>query len=387
MFLKVELIVFICFLIPFISFASSEERKITYPVDIMATGGAGITSYDKFGMIYMNPAAFALPENAKISILNLGASLNYDLYNYYLLYNNLQANNFDLSKLPSPLLKALLNLSANVGVSGPLAVGYIWQGLGFYIYDNFLTSAIVQQGPGLPYVNFGSYFDLGLLMGFGFKIPTPEFLDRFTTLYAGITIKYINRLKYENPRMSLLEAFDTFQGILNFKNGFEWGQAIGSDLGFLMKGDNWGAGFVIRDWFTTQFSWTEYDYHFNPVPAVNGESIPPTYYYPSFDIGCSYTLQNLLNFYTFKGPTFYFDLVNIFDFTENYFLKTRIGAEVSVFTILKLRAGLYKGYPTAGFGIVMPFITINAAYFTEELGAFPGSEPQQNYVIEFHFII
>ena len=377
-------IIYIILATPVFILANSEEKKITVPVDIIATGGAGITSYDKFGMIYMNPAAFAIPENARISILKTGVTLNYDLYNYYSLYNYLANHNNDLSSLSSSQWKTLLNLNANIGLSGPLAVGYIWQGIGFLIYDDFLTSALVKQGPGLPYVDFGSYYDTTFLAGFGFKIPSPEFFGKFISSYAGITVKYINRLKYENPRMSLLETFDTFSGIVNFNKGFLWGQAIGSDVGYMVKGESWTGGFVIRDWFTTQFSWNEYDYKFNQIPTTN---IPSTYFYPSFDIGGSYRFNNFAENLNILGPTLYFDLVNIFDFSENYFLKVRFGVELAMFNFLRLRAGIYKGYPTAGFGLVFPFININAAYYTEELGDTPGSIPQQNYVLDFHFIL
>lgn len=161
-------IIYIILATPVFILANSEEKKITVPVDIIATGGAGITSYDKFGMIYMNPAAFAIPENARISILKTGVTLNYDLYNYYSLYNYLANHNNDLSSLSSSQWKTLLNLNANIGLSGPLAVGYIWQGIGFLIYDDFLTSALVKQGPGLPYVDFGSYYDSNFSCRFRF---------------------------------------------------------------------------------------------------------------------------------------------------------------------------------------------------------------------------
>lgn len=76
--------------------AASTEININYPVDIMAMGGCGITSYDTFGMIYMNPAAFGMPEFSRLSILKTGVSLNYDLYNYYNIYGALSKNNNDI---------------------------------------------------------------------------------------------------------------------------------------------------------------------------------------------------------------------------------------------------------------------------------------------------
>lgn len=351
----------------------------------MATGGAGLTSYEKFGMIYMNPAAFALPENGKFSLLKIGANINYDWYNLYTVYNTMSQNNMDLSKLSSTQWKSLLNLRSVIGVTGPLALGYMWDGIGLLLYNDILTSMSVKQAPGLPYVDFGAYADLGFMVGFGFKIPMPVFLGKFTQTYGGITIKYINRFKYENPRLSLLEAYDLGMSLMTFQKGFYWGQAIGSDIGFLIRSEQWSGGLVIRDWFQTQFNWTQYSAQFQPI--TNSPTIKPTYFAPALDIGGSYRFKTVLPKYMISDLILSLDIANSVDFTENYFLKLRLGAEISVLSFLKLRGGVYKGYPTVGFGIVIPFFNLSGTYYTEELGEFPGNMSQQNFVLEMQVVI
>jgi hypothetical protein len=381
-----KILFFIAGLLLFCSLSFSiSERKITYPVDIMATGGAGVTSYDKFGMIFMNPAAFALSEKPRFFFLKTGVSGNFGIYNFYDIYSALSKNNNDFTQLSSAQWKKLMNLDVHIGLSGPLSLGYMWEGIGILLYNDFSTSAIVQQTSGLPYVDFGSYLDIGILIGFGFKIPLLIDLGKFSSLYGGITIKYINRLKYENQRMSVLELFDSTLGLMNFKKGLLWGQAIGSDLGLLLKSERWAFGIVLRDWFTTPFGWQEYNLNFQPI--ASNPPLSATYYMPSLDIGFSYKIKNVLPQYSISDLTLYFDLANVFDFTENFFLKTRLGAEIFAFKFLTLRAGLYKGYLTAGFGINTGFMTINAAYFTEEHGGLPGSKPEEIYTIETQFII
>ncbi len=55
----------------------TDEKKLDYPVDIMGEGGAGVASYGKLSMVYMNPASVAAsPDFSKIPILQIGASVN-----------------------------------------------------------------------------------------------------------------------------------------------------------------------------------------------------------------------------------------------------------------------------------------------------------------------
>ncbi len=213
----------------------STERKINYQLEIMGKGGAGLTSHANFGMLFMNPAAFALYKDLTVSLLKVGASINYDWYQCYTIFDTLSSHGGDLSALSSEQWKALLNLRAMVGITGPLAVGYIYEGIGFLLYNDILTSMVVKQSPGLPYVDFGSYMDVGCLTGVGFEFPLPVFLGKFVKGYGGLSIKFINRFKVEDHRMSIIEAYDMGMSLLSFKKGFLMGQAIGSDFGFMIS--------------------------------------------------------------------------------------------------------------------------------------------------------
>jgi hypothetical protein len=366
-----------------LSYSLSTERMINRPVDIMGAGGVGVTAYDKFGMFTMNPATFAVNEKGTFSILKLGALANFDLISYYNLFNALTAAGGDITKLTAAQMAQLLSVSANVGMTGPLGLGYISDNMGMLLYDNFLTSATIRRGAGLPYVDFGTYLEFGLTVGYGFKLPVPVFLGKFTRAYGGITVKYLNRFKYENRRMSMLELLDFTDSLLTFKKGFLWGQAIGSDMGLLVKDESLAFGLVVRDWFTTQFSWSEYSAQFQPIASTNA----PTYFAPSCDVGVSYRIKNLISRYMLTDLTVSLDLVNAFDFTEYYLLKVRLGLEFSAFSVLRFRTGIYKGYPTFGVGLVFPLITINAAYYTEELGDLPGTIPQTVIIGEIQLIL
>ena len=63
---------------------------------------------------------------------------------------------------------------------------------------------------------------------------------------------------------------------------------------------------------------------------------------------------------------------------------TKIGAEFSLFNFLKVRGGLNSGYFTLGGTVNLGFITIDAAYFWEELGVVAGEKGLDGLSIRFN---
>ncbi len=357
-----------------------KEKDLLLPAEIMGVGGTGIVASDKFSMIFMNPACFGVTTKGYFSLVRTGIRLNYDLYEYYQVFER-TGGNLDISSLSAEIISKLNSLNISLGLNGPLAFGYMTEGIGFLIYNDFHTSLATHVSGIIPYADVGTFFNLVFLSGFGKKFDIPFYFGKNVITYAGIGIKYINRLKYENPRLSLLKMYDLYAS--GFKEGFLWGQAIGSDIGILFKSDNINVGFVIKDWFTTFFSWSAYDTNFQ---YISNRTIQPTYYPATFNLGLSYDLGDFLQKYQIQNWAFYFDLVNVFDFEENYFLKLRFGTEVKILSIFRIQAGIYKGYPTFGFGLEIPFLHINFAYYTEEFSKLPGYKPQQNFLLELHLL-
>ncbi len=364
-------------------FALEREKPLLISVDIIGCGGTGITADNKFGMLFMNPASFGITSKGYFSLLKIGVRANYDLYQYYQYYDKIaNVNPNDPSSISPETLDIINKLKISTGLSGPLSFGYLTEGIGFLLYNDFHTSLYTKPSFLLPYVDFGAYADFVFLAGFGTKFDLPFYFGKLVKTYGGITVKYINRIKYENKRLSILKVFDMVSTGA-FKEGYLWGQAIGSDLGLLFKGENISVGITIKDWFNTFFSWNKYDTNYQYVPE---EKIEQTYYPLSFNFGISYKLNNYFMKYGISDWIFAFDIVDVFGFEENYFLKLRFGTEVKFLNIFKARAGIYKGYPTLGFGIEIPFLNINFAYYTEELSKVPGYNPQQNFILELHMV-
>ncbi len=66
---------------------------------------------------------------------------------------------------------------------------------------------------------------------------------------------------------------------------------------------------------------------------------------------------------------------------ENAFKKIHVGAEYDV-GLINLRAGLNSGYPTAGLGLNLKLVQIDAAYFIDELGNAPGVKDDPRMAVQ-----
>ncbi|OHD55970.1 MAG: hypothetical protein A2Y33_10955 [Spirochaetes bacterium GWF1_51_8] len=383
------LIVFLIQLLTFsIGFGLTKEKKITQSIDVIATGGAGVADAGRFGLIFMNPAALGINEMKGFSILKVGARANIDSYDLAMLGLKIANGEVSLETMTSDQWQMILDLRSTIGVTGPLMLGYMGSGLGLLLYDDILTSVTVKPSPGIPYVDFETYADIGFIVGYGFELPIPFFLGKFTRVYGGINLKYLNRMKYVDPRMSLLEALDMGAGIAAFQKGFLMGQNISSDVGVIINSPEFAFGFVVHDWFSTGFNWSEYvlkQGSFGFEKLTNSAVYETTYFTPALDVGINWMLP--ISGFLLSKMEIYFDVVNALDFTESYLLKFRLGIQARLFQFLDVRAGLYKGYPTLGLGFDLPLIKINAAYYVEELGTLPGTIPQQNVMFDIQLML
>jgi len=62
-----------------------------------------------------------------------------------------------------------------------------------------------------------------------------------------------------------------------------------------------------------------------------------------------------------------------------------VGAEAKFLGFITLRGGLNRGWLSAGAGMKLLFLDLNAAVFTEELGALPGDNPRSGLSVQAAF--
>ncbi|MFA6366861.1 MAG: hypothetical protein WCX13_06690, partial [Candidatus Hydrogenedentales bacterium] len=87
------------------------------------------------------------------------------------------------------------------------------------------------------------------------------------------------------------------------------------------------------------------------------------------------------------APSFYIETEDPLTFIDEgmngMWNKIHAGAEVKIFNVLALRAGLNKGWMSLGAGVDFFIFEADAALFTEEMGDVPGDFGRTGIAIQF----
>lgn len=84
-------------------------------------------------------------------------------------------------------------------------------------------------------------------------------------------------------------------------------------------------------------------------------------------------------------PALYFEVqdpVGIYDNGDSVWELLHLGAEVKLINLVSLRAGINRGWLSAGVGLDLFFMKIDASVFTEELGRHPGDDPRTGIALQ-----
>ncbi len=85
----------------------------------------------------------------------------------------------------------------------------------------------------------------------------------------------------------------------------------------------------------------------------------------------------------------YVDILNNYTQDDDFPKRLRYGAELQLFDVwpveLALRAGMYEGYPTAGFDVRLLTFTVTGVMYSEEVGAYAGQDRDKRYMLTFNF--
>ncbi|MBI3804452.1 MAG: hypothetical protein HY282_11895 [Nitrospirae bacterium] len=76
------------------------------------------------------------------------------------------------------------------------------------------------------------------------------------------------------------------------------------------------------------------------------------------------------------------DLTKNADADKDLYKRTHLGAEFRFPKILALRAGLNAGYVTAGVDLDFWILSVSAATYAEEIGAFAGQRSDRRYIVQ-----
>ncbi len=267
------------------------------------------------------------------------------------------------------------------GAGGSMGMGYVGDGFGLGVV---LMVDSILFGPSL----LGMTGDLTSTLGFigGFSVPFDLLGMR---VHVGADIRPMIRIHTPIPNssaISLVNALSSGGSVASALNSTNsvYGSGLGMDLGLIAELWWFSFGISIRDLGGTTFT-----YSANTFGSVTdtlasqgrfpaGTSVSDTYVIP-MDVGIGFSFHpDLGSTKRFVDPRFVMDFRNIngaINGTAIFWTLLHAGAEVKLLNLFTLRAGLNQGYLTAGAGVTLWALDLNAAVFTQELGTHLGDQP------------
>jgi len=363
-----------------------EVESFLYSPRQLALGGT--TLLHPFDSIYFlkNPAIVSYTKQpnfyiTKLSLLS-GANMGYldktlNLSSYQL--SSLWAG-FDYSTLLSNVMNdpygVALNSDPEVGLFGPINLGYIGNGIGIMVYDDSFSSLDIKQMPGLPYVVLKSFSELGVTFGVG----TYFSVSKFYTLHAGISFSYYKRYKVPfDQGASVPELMNYYEKVQNNIYEYDVSDSLSGNIGLILDdGDHLKYAITLENFFGRTFNWSRTRFTESKEETLN-YNYYQTYLPPSLNLGVMYYLPKIPYIPSFLLSEFMveLDIKNLIK-NEFWYKKLSLGTEISLLKVVKLRGGINEGYPTFGLGIDFYYLTIDLAVYQYEKGVLPGQQGSQS---------
>jgi hypothetical protein len=164
---------------------------------------------------------------------------------------------------------------------------------------------------------------------------------------------------------------------------------LAMDLGATLQLSSLTVGLSIRDIAPAFPLWSGSlkDLMGNPTIGTDtANSTASAQFIPNVTLGLSWAPKLIPGII---DPAVYFEIqdpVAVFsakDSGSGTFLNLfHAGAEVKLLSFITLRGGLNRGWMSAGAGVKLLFIDVNASVFTEELGPLPGDKPRSGMAVQ-----
>ncbi|MBZ0265375.1 hypothetical protein K8I28_11985 [bacterium] len=246
--------------------------------------------------------------------------------------------------------------------------GFAFKHFAFGTYGKVNADVKLDQGIFVPAAGLRGYFDVTVGAGWGRHLTVMD--EEYS---VGITGRYIQRREISAIRVGATEVAETGDLITTLNDELNDSEnAFAIDLGAAKSyelsegsggaGRRWvDVGVVLQDIMMSEFD-------------ANA---------PNFKIGGMYNMT-FASKALIKHASAGLEFVDFFNGGgTSLFSRINMGAEVNTLGgFLKLRGGAHQGYPTYGVGISLLFIKVDYAFFTREMGTFPGAEPDETHRVQ-----
>jgi len=339
-----------------------------------ALGGAHTTFDEGISTLFANPAGFAHAEQ-EIQLTELTTWVSGPMFS--LSSAIAEALDGDPEEvLTTPEVTDLTrNLYTRVGLTGPVALGFVGDGIGFGIFSDGGIGIETVSGRTLEISAEERMLALG---GVGFPVPLPRGTPG--RLYGGVLMKGFMHgvTSFREDLLDIPDLVDDGDFGRFTDEPFVLTTGVGFDLGMRYdRSERLSYGVTAKNVLAPAVatSYESLDDFLDGEDSVDRERLwAPV----ELNLGVRYRPEAPERLSGVSSTTLYFDYRDAIDFlvrpdeNDNIALKPALGVEVVMLRVLAVRAGFARGLPAAGFGIDAGPVEVNTAVFGSELSGEPG---------------
>ncbi len=279
--------------------------------------------------------------------------------------------------------------TGGLGAGSAAGIGYVGNGLGLGAV--FIVDSLVS-GPTLLGMTGDLTGTLGFIGGLSFPFDVGG-----VKIHLGGAIRPMIRIHVpltSAVAMGMLGALANGGDVMAAIDSAHalYGVGIGMDLGAILETGWFAFGLSIRDLAGTQFRYSQSTYGTlsstfgSRMQFPAGTAVTADRHFIPMDISFGIALHpDFGNFNGVLDPSISLDihdLVGALSGTSSVWTLLHAGAQVRILSLFSLSAGLNQGYLTAGAGLKLFFLDINAAVFTRELGTYLGDKPNSGATLD-----
>ncbi len=347
--------------------------------EIMAQGGSFTANAEGFYSLFTNPAGFS---KGKSSLTLVAAAP----WAYVPPDPEMIDAALAVADDPASLVDTLAPLLTDTGTGAGMLGGFGWVGNGFGLGAAVVADAFAS-GPNILGVKVNSTVTMGFVTG----LALPLNLGSLTLTPAG-SVRPMYRLAARNIGVA------NFADVLAGNEGAEinadvlHGMGIGFDAGVNAELGPLTASLVLRNFGGTEFRYSRNTFTETQDALMSGQLpegtevtdvkhvIPMTAH-----LGAEFH-PNLGGLSKLIDPKVHGEYVMNLDDSEevsSIWTNLHVGAEVRLLGgLIHARGGLNQGYVTMGAGVKLLFMEAHVAFFSRELGDYPGAKQNPGVAAE-----
>jgi hypothetical protein len=379
---------------------SAERPASIRGIRALGMGDAFTAVADDQNVFFYNPAGSTQRTGSLVTIIDLPVTIGTDLMDAvdFIDANENKLTNFNTltpqeqANLINDIDRTISKLNPHLGVglpntnylSGPIGNGWHWGTGGFgQVEGSFrMNTGLI---PSLDYdVNADVIIPVNVAKRFKSVWKAPGQVG------VGINLKYVQRNQIKEDNVSFLQLEDFSAPQMQKAAGF------GADLGLLYQpNQRWNIGLTSLDFLGTSLD-------FDAVAAEKGFTAKAAHkssVKPRWNAGFAWT-PGRLGLSSFGVATknrllLAMDVKDLFNADSKVFFGDGIVADTAWthlylgaeyrWWFLRFRGGANQGYPTFGLGLDIPFLKLDYAYYSDELGHLAGTVKQSNHMLSLAF--